>query len=181
MANPLLALSNRVATLERRVTFGARHAPVAQVDAAKGLVRLDLGEGDAGRLLSPWIPYAQIAGALKVHTPPSVGQQMTYLAPGGDTEQAIALPMTWSNQNESPSQSGAENVVTFGDVRITLTETAVRIEVGGFVLQVSGEGLAMAGGGVGHNGQDIASPHRHREVWPGPAQPAPRVAAGPTP
>lgn len=181
MTNPLLALSNRVAALERRASFSIRHAPVDQVDAAKGLVRLNLGDGDAGKLLSPWIPYAQIAGALKVHAPPSAGQQMTYIAPAGDTKQAIALPMTWSNQNESPSEAEDENVITYGDVRITLRDDHLLIEVGGFALKVSAEGLAMAGGGVGHNGQDIGSTHKHPGIMPGAGITDTPIASGPTP
>jgi len=179
--NELLALALRIGALERRLAQATKHGPVADVDPAKGLVRLDLGPGDDGPLLSPWVPYAQIAGALKVHAPPSKGQQMTYLAPGGDPSQAIALPMTWSENNESPSDSGAENVLTFGDVKITIDKSSVLIEIGGFKLRVSAAGLAMSGGGVGHNGQDIGATHRHPDVLPGPATTGTPVANGPTP
>ncbi|MCR6673233.1 hypothetical protein [Devosia ginsengisoli] len=179
-SNPLMAMHMRISELERRLSMTVRHGRVAEVNEAEGWARLDLGEGDAGRMLSPKLPYGQMAGALKVHAPPSVGQTMTMIAPGGDFRQAIALPMTWSNANESPGDT-ADPVLTYGDVKITLTEGGVRIEVGGFELLVSGAGLAMAGGGVGHNGQDIGSTHRHPDVLPGPANTGTPIAAGPTP
>lgn len=181
MSNPLLDLFNRVASIEKRLAGMMRHAPVHEVNASEGWVRLNLGDGDDGPLISPKIPYGQFAGALKVHTPPSVGQNMTMVAPTGDPRQAVALPMTWSNQNESPSGSSAENVVTFGDVRIELTESGVRIEVGGFTLLVSGAGLAMEGGGVGHNGKNIGATHRHSGIERGGSNTDPPNAGGPTP
>ena len=177
----LLELYNRVSRLEQRLAAMVKHGRIAEVNPEEAWVRLNLGEGDAGPLLSPKIPYAQFAGALKVHTPPTVGQQMTWLAPGGDSQQSFALPLTWSDQNQAPSKSGDENVITFGDVRITLDASSVLIEVGGFVLRVSAEGLAMAGGGVGHNGQDIGSTHRHPGIMPGGGITATPIASGPTP
>lgn len=179
--NELLALALRVSALEKRLAQAVKHGTVSDVDPAQGLVRLNLGPGDDGDLKSPWMPYSQIAGALKAHTPPSVGQQMTYLAPGGDPQQAIALSMTWSENNESPSDKGDENVFTFGDVRITLDSSSVLIEVGGFKLRVSGAGLAMQGGGVGHDGQDIGATHRHPGIMPGGGITQTPIASGPTP
>lgn len=197
MANRLLTLHNRVARLEQRMSGMLRHAPVHEVNAAEGWVRLDLGEGDSGPLISPRIPYGQFAGALKVHTPPSVGQNMTVVAPAGDMRQAVAIPLTWSNQNESPSDSQDENVLTFGDVRITVNEGEtrfeiggltmsitgehVRVDVGGFAFRVSGGGLAMAGGAVGHDGQNIGSTHRHPGIMPGPADTGTPIDGAPSP
>lgn len=179
--NRLLALHNRVAALERRMAQSMRHGAVAEVNAAEGWVRLDLGEGDAGRLLSPKVPYAQFAGALKVHTPPTVGQNMTLLAPTGDPRQAIAIPMTWSDQFASPSDSGAENVLTFGDVRVTIEDNAITAVIGGFTLKISAAGLAMAGGGIGHNGRNIGATHTHGGVEPGGGSTDEPSAGGPTP
>jgi hypothetical protein len=197
VSNELLDLYHRVASLERRLAGMVKHGKVAEVNASEGWVRLDLGEGDAGRLKSPKIPYAQFAGALKVHTPPSEGQQMTWLAPGGDSRQSFALPLTWSEQNESPSDAGDENVLTYGNVRATIKDDLVKIEIGGLTLELtgnhmrlsvggavwklSGAGYAQAGGGMGHDGQDVGSTHRHPDVEPGPAQTGTPVASGPTP
>lgn len=178
--NPLLAIRNELNEIKRRLSLMARHGPVAEVNTAEGWVRLDLGEGDGGKLLSPKMPYAQMGGALKVHAPPSVGQNMTLFAPTGDPRQAVAIPMTWSNQNPSPG-SGADPVLTYGDVKATIETGGIRIEIGGFTLLISGAGLAMEGGGVGHNGQDIGATHRHPGVEPGGGITLTPIASGPTP
>jgi phage baseplate assembly protein gpV len=134
-----------VADLERRISALMRHGTVQEVDPAKALVRLSYGTGSDGQpFLSPWVPYAQIAGALKVHTPPSVGQQMTTVSPNGDFQQAVALPMHWSNQNESPSSAGDEHVLTFGGFTITLTSDKLTVSGPQIVLDgdvdLGGEG-----------------------------------------
>lgn len=132
---------NRIAALEKRLSGMVRHGPVAEVNPAEGWVRLNLGEGDSGPLLSPKIPYAQMAGALKFHAPPSEGQQMTYFAPSGDPRQAVAIPMTWSDANPSPSGSGEENVMTFGSVTIAIKGDSVRITAGGTWFEISAGGI----------------------------------------
>ena len=181
LARELASLRRRIADLERRQENSARHGAVTDVDAEKQLVRLAIGKGPDGTVQkSAWIPYGQFAGALKVHTPPTVGQNMSMFAPGGSIEQAVALPFTWNDDNESPSDKEDENVITYGDVRLTLKEDHIRIEISGVVWKLSGEGFAQAGGGMGHDGQDVGKTHRHPEVMPGPAETGTPVADGPT-
>jgi phage baseplate assembly protein V len=180
----LVELASRVAELERRFSGVMRHGTVEEVDAARQRVRLNFGKDVDGKpFLSPWVPYAQIAGALKVHTPPSKGQQFTLLSPAGDWQQAVAVPMTWSDQNKSPSHSGDENVLTCGDVRATLkdslcevvvgavslrlTSAAVTITAGGVSVEVSDAGVAITGGKVTHQARNIGSTHIHGGVVPG--------------
>ncbi len=174
----LVELASRVAELERRFSGTMRHGTVAEVDPGKQLVRLKLGkDADGNPFLSPWIPYAQIAGALKVHTPPSQGQQFTLLSPSGDWQQAVALPMTWSDNNQSPSSNGDENVLTYGNVRATIKDDLTKVDVGGTVLEVTSDhveikvggvtveitssGVAITGGKVTHDGKNIGSTHKH--------------------
>lgn len=166
MIEELVTLHLRMSDLERRVAEMVRHGTVSDVDTKKGLMRLSFGEGDSGEFKGPWVPYAQIAGALKVHTPPSVGQQMTMVSPTGDMRQAIALPMTWSDANPSPGQS-ADPVLTYGDVEVTITPSSVTIEVGGFTAKFTSAGLATKGGGVSNEGKDIGASHTHGGVMPG--------------
>lgn len=158
----LVEAFTRIAELERRVAGMVRHGPIAEVDPATGTVRLDLGEATGGgRMLSPPIPYSQAAGALKAHIPPTVGQQMTIMAPSGDWRQAVALPMTWSDANAAPSSAGDENVITYGSATITLKSDALALTVGGVTLTISAEGVAIDGGKVTHNGADIGDSHVH--------------------
>jgi len=138
----------RVAELERRVAGMVRHGTVEQVDPQKQRVRLRLGGTDDKPFVGPWVPYAQIAGALKVHTPPSVGQQMTLLSPTGDPRQAVALPMTWSNQNASPSQKGDEHVLTFGSCRIELRGNEIVVKVPRILIECDGSTFELTGSGL---------------------------------
>lgn len=176
----LLRLSNRISEIERRFSQSIRHAPVKEVNAAEGWVRLDLGKGDDGQILSPKIPYAQMAGGLKIHAPPTVGQQMTMFAPGGDPAQAMALPLSWSDQNKTPSDKGDENVLTFGNVRVELRGDEILATIGGFSLslkasgatfdvggvthQITAGGVSTDGGEVQHDGKNIGSSHVHGGV-----------------
>ena len=70
----IVELVARVTDLERRVAGVMRHGTVAEVDPGRQRMRLDFGptHGGQGRFLSPWLPYAQFSGALRVHTPPTV-------------------------------------------------------------------------------------------------------------
>ncbi len=127
----LVELSMRVADLERRAASSIVHGSVAEIDMATKRMRLDLGEATTGgRFLSPWIPYAQHAGALAVHTPPTVGMQLSMIVPGGDLQQAVALPLTWSDDFQSPSDVLEENVITYGNVRIELRDGQMVFYVG---------------------------------------------------
>jgi phage baseplate assembly protein gpV len=182
----LVELASRVAELERRFSGTMRHGTVEEVDPAKQIVRLKFGKDVDGKpFLSPWVPYAQIAGALKVHTPPTKGQQFTLLSPTGDWQQAVALPLTWSDNNKSPSGNGDENVLTYGNVRATIkddltqvlvggtefeiTSDLVKIKVGGVEVKISGDGVAITGGLVTHDEKNIGSTHKHGGIVRGGA------------
>lgn len=160
MIRELADLARRLAELERRMAASGRSGTVSQVDAAQGLIRLDLGEG----MLSPWVPYVQTAGALKVHSPPSVGQQMILVSPSGETSQGYATALSFGGDNGSPSSSGDEHVVTFGGVRLDLTSESLRATIGGVTLTISGSGVTITGGSVTHDGKNIGSTHTHGGV-----------------
>lgn len=165
----LADLMARVNDLERRLSRMVRHGTVhpGSTDPKAGTTRLRLGGTDEQPYLSPPIKYAQVAGALKVHSPPSDGQQMTIFSPSGDWRQGTALPMTWSDQNQSPSDKGDEHVVTFGDVTITLKGGGVTVSVGGVSWSLTGSGETTTGGMVKHNSKNIGDSHIHGGVEPG--------------
>lgn len=141
----IVELVARVTDLERRVSGVMRHGTVDQVDPALQRMRIDFGpsHGGQGRFLSPWVPYTQFSGALRVHTPPTVGQQFTVMSPTGDFQQAVAVPLTHHASNPSPSTAGDENVITYGNVRMTLADNLVRIVVGGSTLEITSEEIKV--------------------------------------
>jgi len=163
-----------------------RSGKVAEVDPKEQWVRLDFGEATGGgKFLSPKIPYAQVAGALKLHSPPSVGQQMSMMAPGGDWQQAVAVPFTWSNDNTSPNDQGDQHQMTFGSADILLKSDSLKMTIGSSVLFMEEEkvtltvggntwtfdanGLEQEGGHTIVNSKHIDEHHTHNDVMPGPS------------
>lgn len=147
LAEKFAALTARIADLERRLASTVVHGSVAEVDPKAGTVRIDLGGG----MLSPTIRYSQTAGALKIHTPPTKGQQMTMFSPSGDPQQAMALPFSWSDENASPSEAGDEIAMSFGEIKITLKgdeikidATKLKIDAGGTTFELSSDGLTAS-------------------------------------
>ena len=121
------------------------------IDPKAGKVRLIIGQDDDGQdVLSPWVPYAQTAGALKVHSAPSAGQTMEISSDSGDIEQGAARPLHWSDDNKSPSEKGDEHVLTFGEAKVELrsgeivvTVPRMLVKCGGSTFELSGSGLKM--------------------------------------
>lgn len=145
----LIEVVARVSELERRFASMIRHGSVTEVDPKKHLARVSFGEDENGKPVpGPWVPYAQIAGAMKVHTPPSVGQNMTMFSPSGDMRQAVALPMTWSDQNGSPSEKGDEHVATFGDFKAEIRGNELVITVPRIFFKCEGTTFELTGGGL---------------------------------
>ncbi len=167
----IVELAARIAELERRFSGMMRHGTIEEVDPGKHRIRLKLGADVDGKpFLSPWIPYAQTAGDLKIHAPPSIGQQFTLMAPAGDWQQAVAIPFTWSNQNAAPSDATDENVLTFGDVRMLLKDDRLQVRTAGVTLELTGDGVSITGGEVRHDGKNIGATHTHGGVASGTAE-----------
>lgn len=188
LADIIHGLTIGLSELQRRVAGMVTQGPVHEVDAAAGTVRIRVGGTEQEPFLSPAIPYAQFAGALKVHTPPAVGQQMTLVSGSGDFRQGLAIPMTWSDQNPSPSSSGEENVATYGGFRIRLdnehlivtngglsfdlTASTVTIKVADVKIEgnVDIKGDFKAHDGVfTHDGHNVGVDHVHTKVFQGGA------------
>lgn len=138
IASALEAVHRRIGALEARVQWLMVSGPVAEVDAENHRVRMRIGGSDEAPMLSAWHPYAQIAGARKTHSVPSIGQQMTLFHNSGDLEQGLAVPMTWSDANPAPSTDPAAHIdeaagVTFTRKDGTLTIHAETIVLDAFV------------------------------------------------
>ncbi|WP_276200577.1 phage baseplate assembly protein V [Chelatococcus sp. XZ-Ab1] len=149
LSDLLAELLRRIAEVERRQDGLVKRGRVAEVDPAAGKVRLRLNEESAAEpFLSPWVPYAQMAGALKVHSPPSVGQQMTVISETGDFQQGLAVPMTWSDRNPAPSDKGNEHVGTFGQFRFELREGELIVKVPRILIECDGSTFELTGAGL---------------------------------
>jgi len=111
-------LVRKVAEIERRARNRKRTGKVDEIDHAKGLARVDFGEG----FRSGWIPWKEVAaGGIKSHIPPTVGEQVDVVSENGDLTDAVIDMSSPSNENPRP-HDGPEAVITHGDVRITIAE-----------------------------------------------------------
>lgn len=162
------ALAGRCADLEARIERMFRPGVVTDVDPARQRYRQEIGIDAKGQpVKGPWVPYSQVAGARKIHSPPSIGQQMMLISPDGDHPQAFGVPLTWSKGNPSPSTDGGADVETRGSVKITNDGAGFTIEASGVVLKVSADGVAVTGGRLTHDGKDVGKTHKHVGVRAG--------------
>jgi phage baseplate assembly protein gpV len=137
MTPELVDALGRIAELERKLDSMFRHGRVAErkydSEGKRWLVRMRIGGSDSEPFLGPWVPYSQISFGserLNIHYVPKVGAQMTMLAPAGDFQQALAVPMTWWNEHPAPSDKEDEVVLTFDKVRITVKGDQIVAKVG---------------------------------------------------
>lgn len=171
------------ADLEARIERMFRKGKVTDVDAVNHLYRQEIGLNDDGQTVkSPWLPYSQIGGARKTHSPPSVGEQYLLVNPDGhyDFTTGVGLPHGWYDQNPSPSTDPAADVTTRGNTIDTTTaasrtivvggsslamvDGSITLKSGGVTMVISGSGVAVTGGLVKHDGLDIGSTHIHGGV-----------------
>lgn len=146
----LIELLARAAQNDLRVANAKSYGRVTDVGtgARIGMIRVEMGENEDGPVKSPWIKWGQAAGALKLHSLPSVGQQVTVDCPNGDWEQAAASPFTWSDDNPSPSDKVDEHVLTFGPWTITLKGDELSIKGPKVVLECDGTSFELTGAGL---------------------------------
>lgn len=164
VAEAITPLMDAIVEHDRRLGATEWRGKVTDVDTSKKLARIELGKNSDGEVIkSPWLPYAQTAGALKVHSPPSVGQTMTIRGSAGDIEQGALEPFHWSDDNQSPSEDGDKHVLTFGSVSVALSAEGI-VVTGNF--RVTGD-VDFDGGHVTSNGKRIDDTHKHTEVTPG--------------
>lgn len=188
----VVSLYMRLQALEQRAAGTVRHGTVTDVDTAKQLVRLRLGGTDAKPMKSAWVPYAQQAApgtGLKVHAPPKVGQNMTLMAQGGETRQAVAVPFTWSDNAGSPG-SQDHPVVTFGQWKVEAKGDSIKVSFGGTSLEFTPSKLEVKvgdasilldantfkmvadlvkaeGASLKHNAKEVGDSHGHVTAPPG--------------
>ncbi len=165
-------MRRRLSELERRIGSQGRTGVVTEVDAANGLARVQLTEGDAP-MVTGWIPWVEpAAGANKTHNPPSVGQQVEITSESGDLHDASIQGSLNSASNGRPSSAGDEFIllsVGAASIKATGGGSAIVITIGGYSLTLSAAGAVNAGGALSHNGKDIGDTHNHKGVTAGPS------------
>lgn len=149
------------AETERRLANAVRYAKITAVDPGAGRARVTFG----GETESAWLPFAAgRAGSARIWAPPSVGEQVIVVCPGGDTAQGVIAGSLASESFPAPSGDGEAVAMQLGAVTITVSADGAVIAVGGVSFAISAGGVAITGGTITHNGLNIGDTHTHGGV-----------------
>jgi len=132
-----------VADLKRRLRNKVRTGTVAQVDAARGLVRVKLNDDEDGEFLTGWIPWKERAGVIRTWCPPSVGEQVTVVSENGDLTDAYCDTGTFSNANPAPHDKGGEFKQVIGSASIWMTGDRIELAVGGAKAVLTADKISL--------------------------------------
>jgi len=127
MAHELRYLRRELVRLNKRVALAHLEGPVAERDAEKWRVRIELGRDEKGeKILSPWVrPHSNSAGAFK-HSPalPAVGDKMRLVSPSGVVgASSYAIPNAFDDETTRPSnQDKDEFAAQFDKTRVSQTK-----------------------------------------------------------
>lgn len=120
-----------------------RYGTVATVDAATARVVVSLGGLTTKPI--PWL--APRAGATRTWSPPSPGEQVLVLSPGGNLGAAVALTGIFYDAFTKPGEATVDNVViAFGDGAVLLYDQAAHVLKG--TLPAGGRVEVAAPGGL---------------------------------
>lgn len=186
-----------ITDLARRVSNAVLVGRVSRVDHEKARYRVK-----AGDIETDWLPFTSArAGGTRTYDSLTVGEQVIAVSPSGDLSQAVIVGALATAETQAATDGavhrtvfddgtiidynhdthehrvaladGGSSTVSVGGMTFRLSEAGMRVEIGGFVLDVSAAGLAMTGGQVTHDGKNIGSDHVHTDVVPGPANTGP--------
>jgi phage baseplate assembly protein V len=148
----------------------ANYGRVLEVDHSAGKIRVQLGDVETG-----WIRWSTgRAGATRIWSPPSVGEQVAVIAPSGDIEGAFALGGFHSDERP-PAGDSSRELIEFGDGAVIAYDpeshaleahlpagaTVSIIAAGGVTIDASDGGLSITGDvtieGELHVTQDIGT------------------------
>lgn len=96
--NPMLTLQELLRLILNLIRIGT----IKSVDVDAALCIVETGDNETGPI--KWVSLR--AGTTKHWSPPTEGEQVILLSPGGDLGQAIAIVGLFSDQNPAPSSSG---------------------------------------------------------------------------
>jgi phage baseplate assembly protein V len=87
-----------------------RKGTILQVDHDLGTCRVATGE-----LQTNWIPWLAIAGDTREWEPPTAGEQVLLLCPGGEPADAVAVRGLYAGDRPAPSTSPSAHVRLYPD------------------------------------------------------------------
>lgn len=142
------AMTAEITDLQQRLANLFRVGKVAEIDHDNAMIRVSFGRDAVNR--SGWIPWMTArAGATREWNPPTVGEQVCIIQPGGIDNTGFALPGGIYRNDYSANGTTAGHVeldlpeagkwiVRVGDVVITAADGTTKIQVGGATLELTG-------------------------------------------
>ena len=158
-------LRRRIEALERRLANAVRIGTVFDLDAGAARVRVRDGALETG-----WIRWtAGAAGDDRAWRAPSIGEQVVFVCPAGDPEQAVALGRLYRTQYPAPSSAPGTVACVFGDGLVVTHDktrkwTRISARDSGGVIEIEAKTIALRTGARGGLLTDIfgkASLTRH--------------------
>lgn len=150
-----------------------RIGTVQSVDLAAGLAVVE-----AGDVVTPPLPWTELAGSFRTWSPPSKGEQVILLCPEGDIEGGVILRGLFSDQFTAPADDADHHIHGADGLIITLTADGLAINAPGDVtvdgnVTITGDlgvvGNVMATEDVTASGISLKS-HKHGNVQAGAAK-----------
>lgn len=129
------------ADIQRMVGDVVRLGTIESVDLAAATCRVEIGDIVTGDC--PW--FAPRAGATRIWSPPSVGEQCAFICPDGDTEAGFAILGLFSDANPAPSAEQLD-LIQFEDGAIISYDAATHELVA--KLPAGGKANITADGGI---------------------------------
>ena len=115
LAQELRYLRREVVRLNKRIALSHMEGPVAERDAQKWRVRIELGvDADGNKILSPWVRVqSRGAGAVKDSLSlPAVGDKMRLMSPSGVVgASSVAIPNAFDDETTRPSGQDKDEIV----------------------------------------------------------------------
>jgi|TARA_R110002012_G_scaffold321621_2_gene550180 phage baseplate assembly protein V len=174
---------NNVAEILRLIQNLLRLGAIAEVDHGVPNERLPAVRVRSGELLTGWLPWAGgRAGTTRDWNPPTVGEQVMILSPGGDLANGVAMPSLFQLSAQPPTNDPGKIARQFPDgglfeydhenqvVRINLPGRLEIAAPGGtqWVGNINHQGDmqregsdTQTGGTKTHNGKNVGSTHNH--------------------
>lgn len=153
-------LYHRFAEVERRLQNQKRTGKIHEVDAARGLARVQINvDPETGEpVLTDWIPWQELAmGEIKTHFPPAVGEQVDIQGETGDGTDWMIVTSIPSNKNPRPHNKEGEAMIKVGDnVSLLMTRDRVLFKTPHYRVEAGKVEYQQAGSGAGRPGVPMA-------------------------
>lgn len=99
------------AELSRQLANIIRTGTIQHLDLQKARCRVAVGA-----LVTDWLPFwATRAGTTRTWSAPTIGEQCVIFSPSGELAAGLVLAGGYSDDNEAPSASADEHLITFAD------------------------------------------------------------------